>query len=325
MLWVCAASAQTPASAQVVEAVGSRALGMGGAFVAVASDSSAAWWNPAGLAAGPVFDMALARSRVDREAGLPAWRQRTSSLALGTPVIGVSYYRFRITDIRPSDPTAGVDAGRQEEGAGVPVRSLSASQFGVTLVQTVIPGVHAGATLKYVRGTVSSSREEGRASPAALLDRGEALDASEAEKRFDVDLGVLATAGVIRVGMRLRNALEPTIGAARLERQARVGVAFDPESATGVPLTVAFDADLGTDTVASEPRRMVSLGAEQWLLNRRLGVRAGARMNTVGARERSATAGASVAVRGGLYLEGHVVRGGSDDERGWGVAARVSF
>ena len=44
-----------PAGAQIVESVGSRALGMGGAFVAVASDSTATWWNPAGLAAGP-FD-----------------------------------------------------------------------------------------------------------------------------------------------------------------------------------------------------------------------------------------------------------------------------
>ena len=37
------------ASAQFIEAVGVRALGMGGAFVAVANDSSATWWNPAGL------------------------------------------------------------------------------------------------------------------------------------------------------------------------------------------------------------------------------------------------------------------------------------
>ena len=36
-----------PASAQIVESVGHRALGMGGAFVAVADDSTATWWNPA--------------------------------------------------------------------------------------------------------------------------------------------------------------------------------------------------------------------------------------------------------------------------------------
>src|SRR5436190_10916871 len=45
----------TPALAQqIFEAVGSRALGMGGAFVGVADDSTAVYWNPAGLSAGSV-------------------------------------------------------------------------------------------------------------------------------------------------------------------------------------------------------------------------------------------------------------------------------
>ena len=32
-------------------------LGMGGAFVAVADDGSAIYWNPAGLATGPYFEL----------------------------------------------------------------------------------------------------------------------------------------------------------------------------------------------------------------------------------------------------------------------------
>jgi hypothetical protein len=69
----------------------------------------------------------------------------------------------------------------------------------------------------------------------------------------------------------------------------------------------------------------VALGIERWLAGQRVGVRGGARFNTVGGKERAATAGISVAVRSGLFLDGHVVRGGSEDDRGWGVAARVSF
>ena len=67
-----------PVGAQIVESVGSRALGMGGAFVAVASDSSATWWNPAGLAAGPFLDLAIGKA------------DDASWFALATPPFGLS-------------------------------------------------------------------------------------------------------------------------------------------------------------------------------------------------------------------------------------------
>lgn len=302
--------------------------------MAVASDGSATWWNPAGLGPGPFVDLALARASTEVSKTLPVRRERVSSFALGTPPVGLGYYRLRITDIQPFDPTGQAGADREDRRAGVPVRSLSASQLGVTLVRTLIPGVHAGTTLKYLRGTLRRSREDGLESPSELLDRGDALEDGDAESRFDLDLGVLAVAGSVRVGAVVRNVREPEFrgrsGASaepglRLPRQMRVGVAFDPELATGVPLTVALDTDVQSYRTPSGERRVVAFGAEQWFAAKRVGVRAGGRFNTVGARERSATAGVSVAVRAGLYLDGHAVRGGSADEKGWGLAARVSF
>ena len=59
-------------SAQIVESVGNRALGMGGAFVAVADDSTATWWNPAGLATGPYSDVAVGRAVTDLKGSVPA-------------------------------------------------------------------------------------------------------------------------------------------------------------------------------------------------------------------------------------------------------------
>ena len=47
---------------RVYESVGIRAQGMGGAFVAVADDATASWWNPAGLAGGAYFQLASWRS-----------------------------------------------------------------------------------------------------------------------------------------------------------------------------------------------------------------------------------------------------------------------
>jgi hypothetical protein len=208
--------------------------------------------------------------------------------------------------------------------------------LGVTLVRTLSPGVHAGTTLKYVRGTLRRGREDSLAPPSDLLGLGDDYDGGDAQSRFDLDVGLLAIAGPVRLGAVMKNIREPEFEApgltpdaepARLvlPRQIRAGVAFDPENATGLPLTVALDADVRTYATTSGDRRMVALGVEHWFLTRRLGVRAGGRMNTLGERELTATAGVTVALRGGAYLDGHVVRGRKIDERGWGLATRISF
>lgn len=309
---------------------------MGGAFVAVADDSSATWWNPAGLAAGPFLDLALGRAVTDAAEGIPARRDGVGWFALATPPVGVAYYRLRLIDIQPFDPTTGNgDVSREDRRAGVPVRALSASQLGVTLVHSIFSGFHAGTTVKYVRGTLRGGREDGLARPSDLLDLGEEFEGGDAQSRLDLDVGLLGVAGPFRVGGVVRNLLQPEFdGEAfggspgptlRLPRQVRIGAAFDPEDVTGVPLTLALDADVRAYPTGSGDRRVVAIGGEQWLASRRVGVRAGARFNTTGARDRSATAGVSVSPRAGMYLDGHVVRGGSVDDRGWGVVARISF
>jgi hypothetical protein len=104
----------------------------------------------------------------------------------------------------------------------------------------------------------------------------------------------------------------------------RIGGAFD-WAEYGPPLIVALDVDLKRYDSPWGERRVVALGAEHWVRKKRVAVRGGVRFNTVGADERAGTAGGSVAVRSGLFVDGHVVWGGDADERGWGLAARVSF
>ena len=320
-----------PASAQLFESAGSRAQGMGGAFVAVANDSSATWWNPAGLGDGPFLDFAITRTTTEVTEELPALRERVPAFALGTPPIGLSYYRLRITDIQPIDPTGPGSGNREDRRAGVPVRSLAGSQLGVTLPQTLVTGVHVGTTLKWVRGTLRVTEvpvaDASSLSPSELLDLGEELEGGDGENHFDLDVGVLATAGPVRLGLSARNLLESEFaeGAFVLSRQVRVGAAFDAARLPGTPLTVAVDADIVSYAAGSGDRRVVAIGAEQWLLARRLGIRGGARFNTAGAEDRAATVGVSVALRAGFFVDGHVLRGGASDERGWGVASRVSF
>jgi hypothetical protein len=319
----------TDTSAQIVESVGNRALGMGGAFVAVAADSTATWWNPAGLATGPYSDISLGRTIVDLEKTetSSARRDRLSWFAATLPVVGVSYYRLRITDIQRFGPTDQLLVNREDTRTEVSLRSISVSALGLTFVQSVLPGVHAGATLKYVRGTVRAGAADATGAVDDLLDRAEDLEGGDAESRLDLDAGVLAAAGPIRLGAVMRNIRHPEFadGTFTLPRQARVGAAVDVEKAGGPPLVLAIDADVKRYSTATGERRVIAVGAEQWLWGKRIGVRGGARFNRVGLEERAATAGVSIGLHNGFYVEGQTTRGGSEAERGWSIGTRVTF
>src|SRR5215212_1661062 len=106
---ILAAALPGAAAAQTFEAVGSRAAGMGGAFVAVADDASAAYWNPAGFAAGSVLSMVIDRTtaRVDPKGGPDAGDRSGLLFAFGAPVFGISYYRLR-TDALTTLPSIAV-------------------------------------------------------------------------------------------------------------------------------------------------------------------------------------------------------------------------
>jgi hypothetical protein len=141
--------------------------------------------------------------------------------------------------------------------------------------------------------------------------------------------------GPFRLGGVVRNLREAEFGdvdgsagdGVRLPRQARDGVAFDGAQRRVSPAAwmVSADVDVVRYATATGDRRVIAAGAERWLFGERLGIRGGGRFNQVGHKERSATGGVSAAIRSGLFVEAHVVGGGSDDERGWGLAARVSF
>jgi hypothetical protein len=319
------------ALAQSIESVGTRALGMGGAFVAVANDSSATWWNPAGLAAGPFLDLGLGRAVTSASGRLPARRDTTSSFAVTTPPFGFSFYRLRLSGAEAFDPTGGDAGDRQDRRAGAPIHSLAVNQVGVTLVQTLISGVHIGTTLKVLRGEMRSGREDATTGPSTLLDAADDLDGGDADTEFDLDVGLHATAGAVSVAAVVRNIREPEFAEGAdlpitgLTRQVRVGAAFDGDRIGRVPVTVAIDADLRSYATGTGDRRVVAVGAEQWFAAKRVAVRAGARFNTVGAEDRTATGGVSLAVRPGFYVDGYAAVGGDAGERGWGVTVRVSF
>jgi hypothetical protein len=280
-----------PAFAQPFEQSGVRAQGLAGAFVAVADDASAVWWNPAGLASGPFFNLLLEHQRQADP------RERVSAFSVATPPLGLSYQRLR--DDRA--PAASTPTGRETESGDQPAGSLVTHEIGLTVLHSVTSGFVVGSTLKFVRGVIG--------------DRG--------TSRVGLDLGVHYRVGALRAGLVARNVTEPSFqrpegGTLKQGRQVRGGIAWMAEGST----TLAADVDL-TDVRGTRPGRRVAIGAEhEW--RRRVAARGGVRFRTANGADPWVSLGGSYAVKPGVWMDGFWGRSQDQDAR-WGVSARIAY
>jgi hypothetical protein len=335
--------APSTARAQTDDSVGVRAQGMAGAFTAVADDASATWWNPAGLGAwnssgraggsylNAVLDLQSlhepSAERGSNGALVPAWRLGAGGLAVGSPALGLSYYRLRISEIQPIASIAGAAGVREDQGtADVHFRSLVLQQFGATVGQSVGEHLVIGSTVKLVHGALGSGVR-----PAAEVSLDQAAElAGSGETHVGVDVGAMAAAGEIRVGVTVRNLTEPEFGsgsdAVILRRHARSGIAWLSGAHGGLgSVTLSADADLTTRTTALGDERRVAAGAEASTKGRRVSLRGGVGASTVGSRRASVSAGVSAAIRHASYLDAALTGGSDQVRRGWGLALRVTF
>jgi hypothetical protein len=275
----------TSAFAQSEAPVGVRAAGMGGAFTAVADDGSAAYWNPAGFATGSYFSLVVDTNQLDRRSG---WL-----LALGTPPLGLSYYRTAI---------AGEKNGRN---------TLVAHHAGVSLVQSLGGRLAVGTTLKLVHGI---------ASPAEGV--------STSTNKFDADIGVMATGALGQLGLSVRNLFEPEFASAdgpiRLDRRIRAGVSIHATQA----VMVATDLDLTSGMTPRGDWRDAAIGVEAHPA-RKAWLRGGVHWNTKGGSDTGAapigSIGASYAVYGATTADAQVSFGSENGDRGWGIGLRFVF
>jgi hypothetical protein len=280
------AQSETPVREDSGHAVGVRAAGMGGAFTGVADDGSAAFWNPAGFASGSFFSLVIDANVLDR--------QRGTLIALGTPPLGLSYYRTAIAAQKNSRNT------------------LVAHHAGVTLVQSLGGHLAVGTTLKLVHGI---------ASPGG--------SAAISTNKFDADLGLMSTGSLGQVGLSVRNLLQPEFrtsrgGPIRLDRQVRAGVSIRARE----NVIVAGDLDLTTATGPRGKWRDAALGVEAhpalkaWL-------RGGVHWNASGSSFTGAapvgSVGGSYAVYGAVLADAQVSFGSRNGDRGWGVGLRFVF
>ena len=335
VILACGALA-APAGAQTLS-VGTRAQGMAGAFVAVADDASAVVWNPAGLATGALASVVIEGTAVDRPAsgdpGTPAAGAGEGSsalVALALPPVGLSYARLRIDTAVAVSPAEGRAGSREQGEPGLQVRSLVTHNVGVTLLHSLTDYLVVGTTVRLVSGGGAEATAAASGGWDAAFDQVEGIETTSSTTG-DVDLGVMTSVGRFRIGLLARNLaapefdLEMAAEPVRLERHVRAGVAYGAGWPATSALVVAVDADLTDVPSPSGERRDLAAGVEGWLAQRRVGLRGGMRASVLGDARPVATGGVSVAIKTGVYVDGHVAGGGDGSERSWGLGGRVVF
>ena len=314
--------------------VGTRAQGMAGAFVAVADDSTATWWNPAGLASGSFFSVNIERSiRHDPAEPLdagPASRNRSRGFSIAFPALGLSYYHVRLAERRRPSPTGTAVDDREEGGNAIGLRTLGVSEYGASAGQSIGNHLVLASTIKLVRASsASTSVPLAGTSDEGLFDQAEDLRRAGGTAA-DLDLGLMVVARHLKLGLAAKHLRAPKFegrdGRFELERQVRAGLA-----ATSGPLgqvdavTAAIDADLTRTNTFDGEVRYVAAGVEVWTFRRSLAVRGGIRTDTLGESRRSVSAGGSLAARSGLYLDGAWTFGSDEAVSGWSLGLRVSY
>jgi hypothetical protein len=312
------------AAAQSFESVGTRAAGMGGAFVAVADDASAAYWNPAGFASGNFFSLLLDSTSSKSDPAEPdgARKERSFLFAMGMPALGLSYYQVRLDTVSTERGPKAVGA-RAEEPDEVRVQTLITHHTGATVLQSIGPGIAVGATLKVVRGIASSPVvPDGRRE--TLLDQASELR-GKGSSRFDTDIGVMKAGSLFKAGLTIRNVTNPEFETpegdrVRLRRQARAGVAIVPLDGW----VVDADLDLTSTPGVLGPVRDFAVGTEG-RLGRNAFIRGGLRTNTRHSSETAVAAGASYMLVTSFLIDAQVTGGDARTNRGWGISARFVY
>lgn len=165
---------------------GARALGMGGAFTAVANDPSATFWNPAGLASLENNELLLMHSErfgdlIDRDFVAYTQPVNWSIFGKGQAGVGISIIRLGVDDIPFTDHlTDQLDTNddgiiQDEEALGLldlqdQIRYKSDQEFALMLSYGEQLGSwHVGASLKAVRQSIGEYSSLGVGADIGLM------------------------------------------------------------------------------------------------------------------------------------------------------------
>jgi hypothetical protein len=275
--------------------VGARALGMGGAYVGVADDSTAVYWNPAGLPKIKHIEVsAIQQGRQYSGGSLNEVGSQYFFMSGGMSIpkfgsIGAAIMRFGVDEI---PQVSGVDAF----GAPVQVGTFKTqdlallASYGLSLHKSVSTGL----TMKYLSGGTSGLQSSG------------SVVGDASYTYFGVDLGLLVDFGGMTsslegwsIGLNLQDLASsgvswkntPTSPTDKVDMNAKIGTAYSPPFAflkdNNSQLTFAIDADPKYGS-----NMLMHYGAEFWYKDT-LAFRGGIRQFMGGLQNMETSLGAS--------------------------------
>lgn len=267
--------------------VGARAVGMGGAFAALANDVSALYWNPAGTA------------RMYQTEALFAYADWIADIRFnyggavvpieGFGTVGVSFTSLSMDDMERTTEL-------QPEGTN---QFFSAGSFaiGVSYARNLTDWFSIGGTVKYINEHIWNSSATGVAVDVGTLFStpfpGVTFGAGIAN--FGTKMNITGDDLLIPVGVSNNNGSNQNINARLatddfdLPLTLRIGIAYQPIIDEDQLLTLAVDAYHPNDNAES-----INLGGEYALFRRIVAVRAGYKGIGLRDREEEFTLGAGV-------------------------------
>jgi hypothetical protein len=275
--------------------VGARALGMGGAYVGVADDSTAVYWNPAGLT--NVQHMEVAAIQQGRE---------DTALNFGTNEVGSQYFFMSGAATLPDVGSLGlaimrfgvgnIEQTTSQGGDGPPnvIGTFSEQDMAVLLgyAHNIGKSLSVGLTAKSLFGGTNG----------LVADSADGITGDASYSYFGADLGVLVKFGEmtrdldgLQLGVNFQDLLNTGVnwstdgGSETVAMNAKTGLAyslpFDFLKDSRSSITLAVDADPKYST-------LMHYGIEYWYKNV-LAMRAGVRQFTAGTQDNEPSFGAS--------------------------------
>ncbi len=288
---------------------------MGGAFTAVANDTTAFYWNPAGYVFGPVFHAGVqwGESEMNRGDGA-TFSDEAAGFSIGLTFMGVA-------------GTFSKESSSRRDDDVLSSRGLETFDLSVSILQSLpIDNLVIAGNVHYLNGEAHelfeslASLSAGDRAPSAIQDR--VLDTEGVESSTaSVDFGALyQPRDWVRVGLMWRRLFEPGFRLSSgeeivLPRHARAGIALFFRRATAV----SFDFDLSSQGGIDESWREVAIGVDQRFFEGRVSLRAGLRAEAGSGRGARPAFSAGFGVRVRFLVAEAAYQGSSEgrDEALW--------